>query len=229
MKITQNYFNQILKNKFLFENNPKVAVAVSGGPDSMALVFLLKRWIKKNNGMLIALIVDHQIRTQSSLEAIKVKKYLSYHNIKSKLFKVNKKDIVKKTMSEARQNRFTKLINFCKTKNIFHLFVAHHYDDNLETYLIRKIAGSNFEGLHAMQLKTNINGLQLIRPLLKFNKIDILNYNKNHNISFVKDPSNFNIKYSRIAVRDFLIRKKHYKKQIEEDFRMIQFYFPFYK
>ena len=56
MKITQNYFNQILKNKFLFENNPKVAVAVSGGPDSMALVFLLKRWIKKNNGMLIALL-----------------------------------------------------------------------------------------------------------------------------------------------------------------------------
>ena len=58
-------FNTFLNKKILFENNPKIAAAVSGGPDSIALVFLLKKWIKKKNGRLIALIVDHQIRKNS--------------------------------------------------------------------------------------------------------------------------------------------------------------------
>ena len=96
---------------------------------------------------------------------------------------------VKRTMNEARENRFNQLIKFCSKNNIFHLFVAHHYDDNLETFLLRKIAGSNFEGLCGIQQKVNIDNVQVLRPLLQFNKKDILKYNKNHNIFFVKDRS----------------------------------------
>ena len=66
MNITQSDFNKNLKKSFVFEKFPKIAVAVSGGPDSMALVFLLKNWILKKNGSLIALIVDHQIRKDSN-------------------------------------------------------------------------------------------------------------------------------------------------------------------
>ena len=150
--------------------HPRVAVAVSGGPDSMAIVFLLKQWIKRNKGSLIALIVDHQIRKDSNLEAKHIKKYLSQHRIKSRLFKIDKKNIIKKNMREARENRFNQLIKFCKKNNIFHLFVAHHYDDNLETFLLRKIAGSNFEGLCGIQKKINIDNVQVLRPLLEFNK-----------------------------------------------------------
>ena len=229
MNVTQNCFNKILKKNFLFEINPKVAVAVSGGPDSMAIVFLLNKWIKKNKGNLIALIVDHQLRKDSNLEAQHIKKYLSQHKINSKLFKVNKRNVVKKTMREARENRFNKLIKFCYKNNIFHLFVGHHYDDNLETFLLRKIAGSNFEGLCAIQQKVNIENVQILRPLLQFDKKDILKYNKIHNIFFVKDQSNENLKYSRIIVRKFLLKKNIYKKQIEKDFQKIQNYFPFYK
>ena len=54
-------------------------------------------------------------------------------------------------MSQARKNRLNGLINFCKRKKILHLFLGHHYDDNIETYLIRKINGSNFEGLGSME------------------------------------------------------------------------------
>ena len=229
MNVTQNFFNEILKKNFLFEINPKVAVAVSGGPDSMAIVFLLNKWIKKNKGSLIALIVDHQLRKDSNLEAQHIKKYLFQLKIKSKLFKVNKRNVVKKTMREARENRFNKLIKFCYKNNIFHLFVGHHYDDNLETFLLRKIAGSNFEGLCAIQQKVNIDNIQILRPLLQFNKKDILKYNKNHNIFFVKDRSNENLKYSRVIVRKFLSKQNIYKKQIEKDFQKIQNYFPFYK
>ena len=69
MKITQSYFNLILKNYYLFENQPKIAVAVSGGPDSMALLFLLNKWITKNKGLIVALVVDHKIRKGSGKEA----------------------------------------------------------------------------------------------------------------------------------------------------------------
>jgi len=170
MNLTQNCFNEILENNFLFEAHPKIAVAVSGGPDSMAIVFLLTHWIKRNNGSLIALIVDHQLRKDSNLEAKHIKKYLSQHKIKSQLLTVDKRNIIKQSMYEARENRFKQLIKFCINNNIFHLFVAHHYDDNLETFLLRRIAGSNFEGLCGIQKKVNIDNVQVLRPLLQFNK-----------------------------------------------------------
>ena len=170
----------------------------------MALVFLLKNWVIKNNGSLIALIVDHQIRKDSNLEAKNIKKYLIKNKIESKLFKVDKKKVIKKNMSEARKNRFNQLFNFCNRNSIFHLFVAHHSDDNLETYLLRKLAGSNLEGLRCMQQKIMIENIRVLRPLLLFNKKSILKYNKNKNIYYIEDPSNKNLKYSRIAVREFL-------------------------
>ena len=73
MIITQNYFNKNLEKNFFFEKSPKIAVAVSGGPDSMAMVFLLKSWILKNQGSLTALIIDHRIRKDSNLEAKNIK------------------------------------------------------------------------------------------------------------------------------------------------------------
>ena len=75
MKLTQSNFNTILKKNFIFEKKPKIAVAVSGGPDSIALVFLLSQWIKKNNGLLFALVVDHKLRIESQQESKNVKKY----------------------------------------------------------------------------------------------------------------------------------------------------------
>ena len=229
MNLTQNNFDDILSKSFLFETHPKVAVAVSGGPDSMAIVFLLNKWIKQNKGSLIALIVDHRLRQDSYLEAKHIKKFLSQHRIKSELFKINKRNIIKSTMNEARENRFNQLIKFCSKNNIFHLFVAHHYDDNLETFLLRKIAGSNFEGLCGIQQKVNIGNVQVLRPLLQFNKKNILKYNNDHNIFFVNDQSNENLKYSRIVVRKFLLTNNIYKKQIEKDFKKIQNLLPFYK
>ena len=229
MIITQSSFNKNLKKSFVFERFPKIAVAVSGGPDSMALVFLLKNWILKNNGSLTALIVDHQMRKDSNLEAQRIKKYLIQNKIESKLFKVDKKNVIKKNMNEARKNRFNKLFNFCNKNSIFHLFIAHHFDDNLETYLLRKLAGSNFEGLRCMQQKVTIRNIQILRPLLLFNKKNILEYNKSCTIHYIEDPSNENLKYSRIVVREFLLDQNKFIQQIKKEFKVIQAYFPKYK
>ena len=170
MSIIEKYLYKSLNQKNLFEINPVIAVAVSGGPDSIALVFLLKNWIRKNKGKLIALIIDHQMRDSSFKEASFVKKYLVNNNIQSLILRVSKKKVLKRKMIQARENRFLKIINYCKKNKIFHLFIGHHYDDNLETFMLRKIAGSNFEGLNCMQEKTIYNDVQIIRPLLKFTK-----------------------------------------------------------
>ena len=229
MKITQSYFNLILKNYYLFENQPKIAVAVSGGPDSMALLFLLNVWIKKNKGSLIALIVDHKIRKESGKEAKKVCDYLKKYKIRSKILNINKKNVLKKTMSEARQNRFLKMVRYCKRHKFLHLFVGHHNNDNIETFLLRKIAGSNFEGLRSMQHKIIIKGIQILRPLLSFNKLAIIRFNKSNNIEYFEDPSNDNLDYSRVAVRKFLLQESTHISNIEKDFNLIQKYYPFYK
>ena len=68
MSLLEKKIYKTLNQENLFENNPVIAVAVSGGPDSIALVFLLKNWIRKNKGDLIALIIDHQIRENSFKE-----------------------------------------------------------------------------------------------------------------------------------------------------------------
>ena len=222
MFIIEKHLYKSLNQKNLFETNPVIAVAVSGGPDSMALVFLLKNWIRKNKGKLIALIIDHQIRENSFKEASFVKKYLGNNNIQSLILKVPKKNVLKGKMIQARENRFLKIINYCKKNKIFHLFFGHHYDDNIETFMLRKIAGSNFEGLNCMQEKTIYNDVQIIRPLLKFTKKQILDYNKKMNLVYVNDPSNNDEKYSRVVVRNFIKKNPQYKKNIIQEFKLIR-------
>ena len=229
MSIVEKNLYKLINQKNLFENKPIIAVAVSGGPDSIALVFLLTKWIKKNKGKLIALIIDHRIRKNSLEEAISVKKYLYNNNIQSLILKVSKKDILEGMMNEARKNLFLKIINYCKKNKIFHLFIGHHKDDNIETFMLRKVSGSNFEGLNCMQEKTILNGVQVLRPLLRFSKKQILDYIKKMNLVCVNDPSNSDEKYSRIAIREFIKKNPQYKKNVIQEFNLIRKHYFGYK
>ena len=228
MKILQNTFNQYLKKNYFFEKKPSIAVAVSGGPDSMCLIHLLKNWINKNRGNLVALIIDHQLRKESKEESYLIKKYLLKNKISTKIIKINKKLVIKKSMKEARENRYEKLIKYCNRKNIFHLFLAHHYDDNIETFLIRKLSGSNFQGLRGMQYKSINNSIQILRPLLSNTKKEILEFNLINKIFYLNDPSNVNTKYTRVAIRKFLNNNKIFHKTIKKDFVKIEKYYSFY-
>ena len=96
MILNQNNFNKLLEKKFLFEKYPRAAIAVSGGPDSMALTQLLHKWTTLNKGSIQALIVDHQIRDESNIEANIVREYLEKKKINSKLFIINNSNVKKK-------------------------------------------------------------------------------------------------------------------------------------
>ena len=218
----ENNFIKFINSNFLFENKPTLAVAVSGGSDSIALVFLLKEWIKFHKGNLIALIVDHQIRKHSSFEAKSVSQYLQKNNIKNVILKISKKRVLKGKMSQARNNRFSIMTNYCKKNKIFYLFMAHHKDDDIETFLLRKLAGSNLEGLNSMKEKTIFNSIQIIRPLLKSNKKQIINYNNKYKLQNVFDPSNQNTKYSRVVIRNYINSNLAFRKEALKDFKLVK-------
>ena len=229
MKLTNKEFIKNIEKKYTFEKNPYVAVAVSGGPDSMSLLFLVNAFIKYKKGNLIALIVDHRIRKNSKEEAKFISTYLNKNNINSQILTANKDKVSKKSMNEARDNRYNLLTDYCIKNNILHLFIAHHKDDNLETFLNRKIAGSDFYGLKSMSEFSLYNKVCIIRPLLKFSKDALLNYNKKNKIEYINDPSNFNLDYTRPTIRNFL-KKSDQKtiKEINKDFENILFYSPYF-
>ena len=131
-------------------------------------------------------------------------------------------------MAQARNNRFDGLVSFCKKNNIAHLFLGHHFDDNIETYLIRKINGSNFEGLGSMDEISYFKGIQILRPFIKINKESILNFNKKRKLNFINDPSNKDTNYTRIKIRNFLKINK-YKKLAKHDLINLKKEMPQYK
>ena len=204
-------------------------MAVSGGPDSMSLLFLVNTFIKYKKGKLMALIVDHRIRKNSKDEAKFISSYLGKNNINSQILTANKNKVIKKSMKEARDNRYNLLTDYCIKNNILHLFIAHHKDDNLETFLNRKIAGSDFYGLKSMSEFSLYNKVCIIRPLLNFSKDALLKYNKKNKIEYINDPSNINLDYTRPTIRNFL-KKSDQKtiKEINKDFENILFYSPYF-
>ena len=129
MPLNYRIFKSLLKNSEYFENKPHIGVGVSGGPDSMALVYLLNKWIKYKKGKLTAIVFDHGIRKNSKVESLQVKKMLTDLDIYALVIRPNKNKPIKKNMNNARDNRFEGLIRICKKKNILHLFLDHHIDE----------------------------------------------------------------------------------------------------
>ncbi len=200
---SSNFLKDLNKQK-IFEKKPNVAVGVSGGPDSMALISLLNCWKNNVDGKITALIVNHNIREESKEEAIKVLNYLKSLNIPAIILRVNKSNIKKKNMNEARINRYKLLTRYCQNNKILHLFLAHHKDDNIETFVNRRVAGSNYEGLDSIKKYTVKDKINIIRPLIQFKKIQIIKYCKSNNIKYLIDPTNKNLNYTRPVIRLFL-------------------------
>ena len=94
MKLTNKEFIKNIEKKYTFEKKPSVAVAVSGGPDSMSLLFLVNALIKYKKGKLMALIIDHRIRKNSKEEAKFISTYLDKNNINSQILTVNKDKVL---------------------------------------------------------------------------------------------------------------------------------------
>ena len=196
-----------------YKNNNTFVVAVSGGSDSLALVSIIKNLMQENKYKFFFAIVDHNLRKNSAAEALSVKRLLSKYDINLTILK-NKKKIDKNIQKNAREIRYSLLEKFCKKKKAKSLIVAHHQDDQVETFLIRLSRGSGVEGLSSMnEITTLKQGTSLIRPLLDFKKNELISITKHTFNKFFKDPSNKNRKFLRTNIRE--LKKNLEKKGID--------------
>ena len=162
--------NLILKK---YKKNNSFVVGVSGGPDSTALAALSNFLKHEKKNRFFFVLIDHAIRKNSHQEALKVKKLLKKNNISLEILR-NRKKIKNNIQKNARDIRYKLLSKYCKKKKAKSILVAHHQDDQVETFLIRLSRGSGIEGLSSMSEKTKLNGVNLIRPLLDFNKQQLI-------------------------------------------------------
>ena len=130
-----------------FEINDSFAVAVSGGPDSLALAFLAKIYSIKRNLKSKYFIVDHKLRKESTKEAKKVKKILRKFDIDFEIKNWNGKKPTSNVQSIARKKRYDLLISKCKFFKIQNLVIGHHLDDLFENFFIRMTRGSGLKVL----------------------------------------------------------------------------------
>ncbi len=182
-----------------FEERHRLAVAVSGGNDSMALLKLADLWVKARGGNLTAFHVDHGLRTESSQEAIQVKTWAEALDIPCSILKWTHGPISSRIQQKARDARYQLLLGACKEEKILHLLVAHHRDDDLETLQIRQEAQSGEWGLAGMAACQEFESVRILRPLLDFTKEELRQVLGNH--PHVEDPSNENLRFRRVQLR----------------------------
>ena len=183
-----------------------IAVAVSGGPDSLALAYLAKCYSLKNRVKIKYFIVDHKLRKESSYEAKTVKKILKDLDIECKILIWNGKKPSKNIQAIARDKRYSLLASECEKNNIKHLLLGHHLNDLFENFLIRITRGSGLNGLVSFEknAKYKNHNLEILRPLLDIEKKDLLYISKEVFNFFVKDPTNINENYKRTRIRNLL-------------------------
>ncbi len=193
-----------------YSNN--FVLGLSGGVDSMVLLYLVKKVLDQNklsNINIYPTIIDHNLRIESGFEAENVKKISQDLGFKTIIKKIKRQRPNGNIQEWARQNRRELLFESCCDLS-GNLFLAHHLDDQAETIFMRSSRNSGIDGLSGMKTMTFWNGIFILRPLLKFSKNEIVEYANNENIKFYEDPSNYSLKYERVRIRKEL-------KQIKND------------
>lgn len=195
--IIQNFFQSNFKKP-----PSRIAVAVSGGCDSMALVFAINEFSCKNQINLLAVTVDHKMRKDSSKEAREIGKILRAHKIKHEILEIDEAP-QKNVEANLREARYSRLYDFCLSSKVDNLFLGHHQGDVAENFLIRLFRGSQIDGLAAMQTVTQFKKIKLCRPFLDVTKEELQDYLKARKIKWFEDESNEDEKFLRNKIRKF--------------------------
>ena len=200
-KRTLQIYNKF-RNNFKLEED--FIVAVSGGPDSLALSFLTKIYSIKKSINVKYYIVDHKLRKDSTNEVKFVTNLLKKLSIKLNILNWIGKKPKNNIQSIARIKRYDLLIKEAKKFNIKSILLAHHRGDLQENFFIRIIRGSGLSGLVSFDKNSQIHQINLIRPLLKFDKKDLIYISKKIFNSYIEDPSNQQDRFKRVKIRTLI-------------------------
>lgn len=190
-----------------FEQTPELVVAVSGGADSMALCLLAHDWAQTYGGRVIGLTVEHGLREESAAEAAQVGQWLVAYGIEHHILPLDGLDPNQPNLQEtARDARYHALCSWCREHGILHLLLAHHSDDQAETFIMRMARGSGVDGLAGMAVLSQRDGIQLLRPLLNVSKARLCATLEAYGQPWIEDASNQSSAYTRNRIRQVIER-----------------------
>jgi tRNA(Ile)-lysidine synthase len=185
---------------------PAIVLAVSGGPDSIALMWLAARWRRAlaRGPRLIAVTVDHGLRSEAAREARDVKRLAQSLELPHRTLRWT--DVKPKAglPAAARAARYRLLAQAARATGATHILTAHTRDDQAETFLMRMLRGSGIAGLAAMARETERNGVLLARPLLDVSKSQLIATLKKAKIDFADDPTNRDPNFTRPRLRSLM-------------------------
>jgi tRNA(Ile)-lysidine synthase len=190
------------------EGLPGIVIAVSGGPDSTALLLLAVRWAKRQKRRqpkLIAVTIDHGLRPQAAAEAAAVKRLARSLGVAHTTLRWRDKKPKSGLQNAARVARYRLLAQAATRAGYAHIMTAHTLDDQAETVLFRLARGSGITGLAGMAtaslLPVGDTEIFLVRPLLQIPKSRLVATLKAAGVSYAKDPSNNDPRFARARLR----------------------------
>lgn len=234
---TKRVHNYIEKHDLIWSDD-KLLVAVSGGPDSLALLHFLQMSNLVPKKAISVAHLNHGIRENAIKEQLIVQNYCEKHGIPFFTEEINVKkraETMQKGIEEtARLVRYEFFEKIMAEENINKLVLAHHADDQIETILMRLVRGSSSIGWSGIQPKRNVRGGHAIRPFLSITKAEIIDYANRHELTYEIDESNSSPEYTRNRYRKeilpFLIKEnpavyahfERFSEETSEDFRYLE-------
>ena len=216
--ITDQIQHTIKKFK-LIDKNDRIIIGLSGGPDSVALLYVLITLAKEYNLGLHIAHVDHMLRTNSSQDAQFVRSLGKEHGIPVTVKKINVRRMAGRGSIEevGRNQRLAFFFQLAKKTKAHKIALGHNLDDQAETVAMRLLRGSGLYGLSGILPKRTINGYTIIRPLIEIKRKQIESYLKRNRITPRIDESNFEHIYLRNRLRLHLLPllEKKYNKNIK--------------
>lgn len=194
-------FGVLLASLARFEAPPFLSVAVSGGPDSLALAILADGWARERGGEICALTVDHRLRPESSAEIGRLQAWLSARAIRHEVLIWAGEKPKTGIQEAARIARYRLLAGWCRDHGCLHLLTAHQREDQVETNLIRRRAHSGADGLAGMSAIRETACCRVLRPLLGVPRSRLQALLESEGQPFIKDPSNVDPAFERSRYR----------------------------
>ncbi len=185
---------------------PAIVLAVSGGPDSIALMWLAARWRSTlaRGPRLVAVTVDHGLRVEAAAEARDVKRLARTLDLTHRTLRWTGEKPKTGLPAAARTARYRLLAQAARASGATHILTAHTRDDQAETLLMRLLRGSGIAGLAAMARESERDGVLLARPFLHVSKSQLVATLKKAKIGFADDPTNRDRNFTRPRLREIM-------------------------
>jgi len=185
---------------------PAIILAVSGGPDSIALMWLAARWRRAlvRGPRLIAVTVDHGLRAEAAAEAREVGRLARRLDLPHRTLRWTGPKPKTGLPAAARSARYRLLAQAAQAARATHILTAHTRDDQAETLLMRLLRGSGIAGLAAMARETEREGVLVARPLLNVPKSQLIATLQRAKIGFADDPTNRDANFTRPRIRTLM-------------------------